>query len=156
MTGFKGFLLRGNLIDLGLAVVIGVAFNTLVQALINNLVTPFFAAIHGDHDFSDLAFQINGSEFHYGRVINAVIAFAVVVGVVYYLVVAPAGRLANRAERRAAGTDRQCPECLSEIPRAATRCRYCTAMVTPVARIGPEREPSATPLRSRLTWRPHS
>lgn len=156
MTGFKGFLLRGNLIDLGLAVVIGVAFNTLVQALINDLVTPFIAAVHGDHDFSDLVFHINHSAFHYGRLINAVIAFAVVVAVVYYLVVAPAGRLATLAQRRAESTERQCPECLSEIPHAATRCRYCTAMVTPVTRNGPEREPTATPLKSRLTWRPRS
>jgi large conductance mechanosensitive channel len=156
MTGFKGFLLRGNLIDLGLAVVIGVAFNTLVQALIKDLITPLIAAVGGEPDFSNLAFHLHGSTFYYGSFINSVVAFLVIVGVVYYLVVAPAGRLANLAERRAANTERQCPECLSEIPLAATRCRYCTAMVTPVAPIGPERAPSAAPLKSRLTWRPRS
>ncbi len=147
MTGFKGFLLRGNLIDLGLAVVIGVAFNALVQALIKDLITPLIAALGGQHNFADMSFSLNSSTFEYGSFINSVVAFLVIVAVVYYLVVAPAGRLASLAERRAANTERPCPECLSEIPLAASRCRYCTATVTPVAPIGPERDPG--PSRSK-------
>jgi large conductance mechanosensitive channel len=84
------------------------------------------------------------------------VAFSVIVAVVYYLVVAPANRLATLAERRAEATERTCPECLSVIPLAASRCRYCTAVVPPAGPGDPDREPSATPLRERLTWRPRS
>jgi large conductance mechanosensitive channel len=157
MTGFRRFLFRGNLIDLGLAVVVGVAFNTLVQALISDLVTPFIATVSGGkHDFRHLTFRINGSRFEYGAFINAVVAFTVIVVVVYFFVVAPANRLATLAEKRAEATERTCPECLSEIPLVASRCRYCTAVVPPAGPRDPERAPSATPLRARLTWRPRS
>jgi large conductance mechanosensitive channel len=156
MTGFRGFLLRGNLIDLGLAVVIGVAFNTLIQALIRDLITPLIAAAGGQHDFGNLIFHVNGSQFMYGDFINAVVAFLVVVAAVYYLVVAPAGRLTNLAQKRAEATERPCPECLSEIPMAASRFRYCTAVVPPVTGNRPESEPAASPLKERLTWRPRS
>ena len=156
MTGFRRFLLRGNVIELGLAVVVGVAFNELVQALIKDLITPFIAAAGGKHNFANLSFSIHGSTFAYGAFINAVVAFTVIVAAVYYFVVAPAGRLASLAEKRAQAMERTCPECLSEIPLAASRCRYCTAVVPPVAPNGPEREPSGAPLRERITWRPRS
>jgi large conductance mechanosensitive channel len=161
MTGFRRFVLRGNLIDLGLAVVIGVAFNDLVQALIKDLITPLIAAIAGKHNFSDLSFSFHNSVFGYGSFINSMVSFLVIVAVVYYFVVAPTARLAALAQKREESTERPCPECLSDIPLAARRCRYCTAVVTPV--IGPPAAPpdladesSPAPSRQRLTWRPRS
>ncbi len=151
MSGFRKFLLRGNLIDLGLAVVIGVAFNTMVQALIRDLITPLIAAAVGQHDFSALAFRFHNSTFRYGNYINAVISFAVIVAVVYYFLVAPASRLATRAESRLEATERPCPECLSEIPLAARRCKFCTAVLPPAEPTnGPE---SPATLRDRITSR---
>jgi large conductance mechanosensitive channel len=161
MTGFRRFLLRGNLIDLGLAVVIGVAFNDLVQALIRDLITPLIAATAGKHNFSDLSFSFHNSLFNYGSFINSMVSFLVIVAVVYYLVVAPTNRLATLAQKREESTERLCPDCLSDIPLAARRCRFCTAAVTPVigppaAPSGPADEPSPAPLKQRLTWRPRS
>lgn len=151
MRGFRKFLLRGNLIDLGLAVVIGVAFNTMVQALIRDLITPLIAAAVGQHDFSALEFHFHNSTFRYGDYINVVISFAVIIAVVYYLVVAPANRLARIAQSRLEATERPCPECLSEIPIAAKRCKFCTAEVPPAESTG---EPDASAsLRDRITSR---
>jgi large conductance mechanosensitive channel len=156
MNGFRKFVLRGNLIDLGLAVVVGVAFNTLVQALIRDLTTPLFAAAGGQPDFSRLAFHFNNSTFFYGSFINAVVSFAVIVAVVYFAVVAPAGRLAKLAESRKEATERPCPECLSEIPAAAARCRFCTAVVRPAAKDRPGSRAPASTWHGRLTWRPRN
>lgn len=162
MTGFRRFLLRGNVIDLGLAVVVGVAFNDLVQALIRDLITPLIAAAGGQHNFSDLSFSFHNSTFDYGSFINSMVSFLVIVAVVYYFVVAPASRLAALTARREASTERPCPECLSDIPLAATRCRYCTAVVKPAIPApstevgGAARELTPGPLRQRLTWRPRS
>jgi large conductance mechanosensitive channel len=131
MSGFRKFLFRGNLIELAVAVVIGVAFNAVIQALIKDIITPLIGAIGGKPNFSNLTFVINKSHFFYGAFINALLSFAIIAAVVYYLLVAPATRLTARQEREKKITDRECPECLSKIPVAAKRCMYCTAPVPP-------------------------
>jgi|SRR5215469_1452998 len=133
MSGFRKFLMRGNIIDLAVAVAIGAAFNAIIQALIKDLITPLITAIvGGHHDFGSLTFTINGSPFKYGDVINAAISFFVIATVVYWLIVAPAAKLTTLANRNKEATERQCPDCMSTIPVAAKRCMYCTALVTPV------------------------
>ena len=140
MSGFRKFLLRGNLIDLAVAVVIGVAFNAVIQALIADVVTPLIAAIGGKPSFSSLTFTVNKSQFHYGSFLNALISFVIIAAVVYYLIVSPAGRLSEVTARKKEATERECPECLSSIPTKAKRCMYCTADVPPVT--PPQRVPS--------------
>lgn len=133
MSGFKKFLTRGNLIDLAVAVVIGVAFNAIVQALVADMITPLITAIVGKHEnFATMSFTLNHSTFTYGAVLNALLSFLVIAVVVYYLIVAPAARLTAYAERTKAATTRQCPECVSQIPIAARKCMYCTSEVPPV------------------------
>lgn len=153
VRGFRKFLLRGNVVELGLAVVIGVAFNALVQSLIRDLVTPLIAAAGGQHDFSALVFTFHHSTFRYGSFINTVISFLLITATVYYLLIAPASRLAQRAENRVEASERPCPECLSDIPLAAKRCRFCTAEVTPAAVPEPAPDPGNGTLRERLTSR---
>ena len=134
MNGFKNFLIRGNLIDLAVAVVIGVAFNAIVQALVGGMITPLIGIFtHHVGNFAGLSFSVHGSKFLYGSVVNAAVSFLVIAAVVYYLIVAPANRLTALATRRKAAADRQCPECLSQIPVGARRCMYCTSEVPPVA-----------------------
>ena len=134
MKGFREFILRGNLVDLAVAVVIGAAFGALVTALVADLITPLIAAIGGKPDFSSLSFTINNSHFRYGHFLNAVITFAIIAAVIYFLVVKPVAALLERyAPKKEVGPQRSCPECLSDIPEAARRCAFCTAEVTPVA-----------------------
>ena len=134
MSGFRKFLMRGNIIDLAVAVVIGVAFNAIVQALVKDMITPLIAAIVGNHiNFNSLSFSVNGATLTYGAVINAAVSFLVIAAVVYWLIVAPAARLTTLANRNKAAIDRQCPECTSTIPIAARRCMYCTSEVAPIA-----------------------
>ena len=133
MKGFKEFLLRGNLVDLAVAVVIGAAFGAVVTALVSDLITPLIAAIGGQPDFNNLTFKLNGSTFKYGHFINALISFLVIAAVVYFLVVSPIAKLLAYMQRNKAASERSCPECLSDIPVAATRCAFCTAQVTPVS-----------------------
>ena len=125
LKGFKEFILRGNVIDLAVAVVIGAAFGAVVKAFVDNLITPLIAAIVGKPDFSGLAFTINGSIFKYGLFINAIVTFVLVAAAVYFVVVAPMNKLAARRARGADPETKQCPECLSEIPHAARRCAFC-------------------------------
>jgi large conductance mechanosensitive channel len=133
MGGFRKFLMRGNIIDLAVAVVIGVAFNALVQSLVKDMITPLITAIVGGRvNFNNLSFGIGKSTFAYGIVINTAISFFVIAAVVYWFIVAPAAKLTALANRNKAATDRQCPECMSTIPVAAKRCMYCTAEVPPV------------------------
>jgi len=132
MGGFKKFLLRGNLIDLAVAVVIGIAFNAVVQALIKDIVTPLISAIGGKPNFATLHFTINNSVFLYGDFLNALLSFVIIAAVVYYLIVGPVNRLTALTQRNKTATERECPECLSTIPVGARRCMYCTALVTPV------------------------
>jgi large conductance mechanosensitive channel len=130
LNEFKAFLLRGNVIDLAVAVVIGVAFTAVITALVADIITPLIAAIFGSHDFSALTFTINGSTFKYGDFINAVISFVLIATAVFFVIVKPMNALAARRARDEPAPDtRPCPECLSEIPKAARRCSYCTAEV---------------------------
>jgi large conductance mechanosensitive channel len=131
MGGFKKFLLRGNLVDLAVAVVIGVAFGALVTALVADLITPLIAAIGGQPDFSKLTFTINHSKFSYGAFLNAVISFVVIAAVIYFLVVVPVTKLLAMNAKEEVATEKDCPECLSKIPLAASRCMYCTSVVVP-------------------------
>jgi large conductance mechanosensitive channel len=133
ITEFKQFLLRGNVVDLAVAVVIGTAFGAVVTALVGDILTPLIAAIFGSHDFSALTFTIHRSQFLYGSFINAVIAFVSIAAVVFFFVVKPVNALMARrkTEPPVDETTRQCPECLSEIPIAARRCAFCTAEVGP-------------------------
>jgi large conductance mechanosensitive channel len=126
---FKAFLLRGNVVDLAVAVVIGVAFAAVVAAFVADLITPLIAAIGGNQDFSALKFEINDSQFLYGAFINALISFVLVAAAVFFFVVKPMNALQARREGGEEPTTRPCPECLSEIPLAARRCRFCTAEV---------------------------
>jgi large conductance mechanosensitive channel len=132
VRGFRQFLFRGNLIDLAVAVVIGVAFNAVVQALIADIITPLIAAIGGKPNFASLSFTVNKSHFLYGSFINAVLSFVIIAAVIYYLVVGPSDRLIAIRNRNKEATERDCPECLQSIPVNATRCMFCTAQVPPV------------------------
>src|SRR5438132_10586903 len=125
--GFRAFLLRGNVVDLAVAVVIGVAFGVVITAFVKDLVTPLIAALWGKPDFGSLYFTINNSKFLYGDFVNAVIAFVIVAAVIYFFVVAPVNALIERSRKEppADPTTKKCPECMSEIPIGARRCAFC-------------------------------
>jgi len=130
LQGFKQFILRGNVLDLAVAVVMGVAFGAVVTALVKDLITPFIAAIVGKPDFSAIEFTINGSKFPIGDFINAVISFFLIAAAVYFFIVLPMNTLLARMRRGEAAPDpttKKCAECLSEIPIAARRCAFCTS-----------------------------
>ncbi len=131
MSGFKVFLLRGNVVDLAVAVVIGAAFGTLVAALVKDLITPLIAAVVGKPDFSGLYFTIHNSRFLYGDFINALIAFVIIAAVVYYLVVLPYTKFRGVFVKPTSPEPqtKECPECLSKVPAGARRCAYCTAVL---------------------------
>ena len=131
MKGFREFLTRGNLLELAVAVIIGTAFTAVVTAIVKDLITPLIAAIWRQPNFSTLTFTVHGSKFLYGDFINALIAFVIIALVVYFLIVLPMAKLIMRLERNKEATERDCPECLSSIPLAATRCKYCTVEVAP-------------------------
>lgn len=133
---FRTFLLRGNMVDLAVAFVIGAAFGAVIAALVKDLITPLIAALFGKPDFSALTLTINHSVFRYGDFINAVIAFILVAAAVFFFVVVPVNRLIARARLKppADPTTQKCAECLSEIPVGARRCAFCTAPVSPAAR----------------------
>ncbi len=133
MSGFKKFLLRGNLVDLAVAVVIGTAFAKVVTAVVADLVTPIIGAFGKKPDFAQLFFSINSSRFAYGDLINNLITFIVVAAVIYFVVIVPVAKMTGRLSKTNDPTTpmRECPECLSSIPVAASRCMYCTAVVTP-------------------------
>ena len=135
LTDFKQFLLRGNVVDLAVGIVIGAAFGAVVTALVTDLLTPLVAAIFGSHDFGALSFTIHHSRFLYGDFINALISFVAIAAAVFFFVVRPVNALMarRRTEPPVDVTTRACPECLSEIPREARRCAFCTAQVEPEA-----------------------
>jgi large conductance mechanosensitive channel len=131
---FRAFILRGNLVDLAVAIVIGTAFTAVVTALVRDLITPLVAAIFGEPLFDTLAFTINGSRFAYGDFLNAALTFLIIAAVVFFLVVKPVNLLMARL-RTGPDVDtptRGCPECMSQIPVAARRCAFCTSEVPPV------------------------
>lgn len=132
VKGFRNFITRGNLIELAVAVVIGTAFTAVVTAIVADLITPLIAAIGGKPNFASLKFTVHNSTFLYGNFINALLSFLIVAAVIYYLIIAPMTRITTRFARQVEITTRDCPECLSSIPIAATRCMYCTSQVPPV------------------------
>jgi large conductance mechanosensitive channel len=128
---FKQFVLRGNVIDLAVGIVIGVAFAAVVQAAVSDLLTPLIAAIFGQPDFSRLSFTVNKSRFLYGHFLNALISFLIIALVVFFFVVKPVNALMSLSQRRESPdpSTRKCPECRSEIPIDARRCAFCTSEV---------------------------
>jgi large conductance mechanosensitive channel len=132
MRGFKQFIMRGNVLDLAVAVVMGGAFGAVVTALVKDLLTPLIAAIVGKPDFSAIAFEVNASKFLIGDFINALISFVLIAAAVYFFVIVPMNALLARLRRGEAPPDptsKECPECLSSIPIAAKRCAFCTSPV---------------------------
>lgn len=133
LKGFRDFILRGNVLDLAVAVVIGAAFGAIVNALVKDLITPLIAALGGNPDFSQLYFTINHSKFMAGDFMNALISFLIIAAVIYFLVVLPMNKIMARLKRgeKVDPTEKTCPECLSMIPLAATRCKFCTSVQKP-------------------------
>jgi large conductance mechanosensitive channel len=130
LKGFKAFMLRGNVVDLAVAVVIGGAFGAVVAAFVKDLITPLIAAIVCKPDFSAIAFEVNSSKFLVGDFLNALVAFLLVGAAVYFFVVVPVNTLTAKMKRGEVPPDpttKKCPECLSEIPIAAKRCAFCTS-----------------------------
>jgi large conductance mechanosensitive channel len=128
LSGFKQFILRGNVVDMSVGVVVGAAFATVVSAFTKDLITPMLGIVGGVPKFSDIAFTIHGSQFEIGDFINAAISFFLVAATVYFFVVTPVNLLVSRMHKApaAAGpTTKKCPECLSEIPLEARRCAHC-------------------------------
>jgi large conductance mechanosensitive channel len=131
-TGFRQFMLRGNVVDLAVAVVIGAAFGAVITSLVQHVLTPMIAALVGTPDFSALGVTVNGVRIAYGAFLNAVIAFVLIALAIYVFVIVPMNRLTARRRRGEAPPDpttKKCPECVSEIPIAARRCAFCTTVV---------------------------
>ena len=135
LGNFKKFLLRGNVVDLAVAVVVGTAFTAVIKALVSDLLTPIIALIFGKPNFGALTFTINHSHFLYGDFINNVFTFATVAAAVFFLVVTPVNALLARRARADPDT-KECPECTSAIPLKARRCPLCTSMLEPAAEAG--------------------
>ncbi|MFI7144222.1 large conductance mechanosensitive channel protein MscL [Nonomuraea sp. NPDC050022] len=133
MGGFKKFLLRGNIVELAIAVIVGATFSGLVQALVADLVTPLIGAVTGGRqpNFAEYSFTVNGSEFKYGDFLNHLLTFLIIAAVVYWLIALPMNRLISLFDKNEAATTRPCPECLSDIPLEARRCAHCTAQLVP-------------------------
>ena len=130
LKGFKQFMLRGNVVDLAVAVVIGGAFGAVITALVKDLITPLLAAVGGQPDFSAIVFTVNGSKFLIGDFINSIVSFVLIGAAIYLFVVAPVNALTARINRGEAPTDpttKKCPECVSEVPIAARKCAFCTS-----------------------------
>lgn len=130
LKGFKQFLLRGNVVDMAVGIVVGAAFGAVVTGFVKDLMTPFIAAIVKQPDFSALTFTINGSKFLYGEFVNAAVSFLIIAAAVYFFVVLPMNALIARAKKEEpppAPTTKKCAECLSDIPIGARRCAFCTS-----------------------------
>jgi large conductance mechanosensitive channel len=132
LQGFKQFILRGNVVDMAVGVVIGAAFGGVVASLTNDLLTPFIAALVGKPDFSAITFTIGSGVFKVGNFLNAVVSFLLIAAAIYFFVVTPVNALVARMRKAppADPTTRKCPECLSEIPLEARRCSFCTQVVS--------------------------
>ena len=129
LAEFKKFVMRGNVVDLAVAVVLGVAFGAVITAFVSSIITPLIAAIFGKPSFGQLSFTINGSVFFYGHFLNALFSFVVIAAVVFYFVVKPVNRLLAARRGDPEATTKPCPECLSEIPLGAHRCAFCTTQL---------------------------
>jgi len=127
--GFRDFILRGNVLDLAVAVIIGAAFSAIVGSLVKDIITPLIAAVVGKPDFSALVLHVNGGVVTYGNFLNAAISFLLLAAVVYFFIVAPANAMLARMRGPEAVTTKTCPQCLSDVPLAATRCKFCTQAV---------------------------
>ena len=135
LKGFKQFMLRGNVLDLAVAVVIGAAFGKIVTGLVEDLLNPLIAAAVGKPDFSALKFTVNGSIFKIGDFLNALVSFILIGAAVYFFVVLPVNRLTARMQKGEAAPDpttKKCPECLSDVPIAAKRCAFCAVPLAEV------------------------
>lgn len=133
---FKRFILRGNVVDLAVGVIIGAAFGAVVTSLVKDVITPLISALVHIPKFSKLEILINGTAITYGNFLDALIAFLTMATVVFFFVVQPVNRLVSRMQRgeeKPEPTTRQCPECLSDVPKAAKRCAFCTTKLTPQA-----------------------
>ena len=136
LQDFKKFILRGNTVDLAVAVVVGAAFGAIVTALVKDMITPLVAAIGGQPNLSGLQFKIGKGVFLYGDFLNAVISFVLISAVVFFLVVQPINKLLSRAglaKTTPESSTKKCPECLSTIPKKATRCAFCQIKLEPAA-----------------------
>jgi large conductance mechanosensitive channel len=127
MSGFKAFLLRGNVVDMAVGIVVGAAFGTVVSAFVKDLLTPLIAAIVKQPDFGKIEFTINGSRFVIGNFINELISFLLIATAVYFAVVLPMSKLMARFNPPPSASTKKCPECLSDIPVEAKRCAFCTS-----------------------------
>lgn len=124
IKGFKEFILRGNVVEIAVGIVIGIAFGTVISSFVKNLITPLIA-IPGTTDFGALSFDIRNSTFAYGAFLNDLIAFVLIAAAVYFAVVMPLNKMAERRLRDEGPTNKDCPECLGEIPAAAGKCMHC-------------------------------
>lgn len=131
LKGFKEFIMKGNVVDMAVGVVIGVAFGNVVTAMVKDLVTPLIGALGGTPDFSGIIFTINNSKFMVGDFINALISFLTVASVIYFFIVIPMNKLTEKMKsgKTEDPTEKACPECLSLIPIKAKRCKFCTAVL---------------------------
>ena len=132
MKGFRTFLMRGNVVDLAVGVVIGGAFGAVVTALVGAFIKPLISLIAGNPNFDSIGFDLNGVKFPIGQIFTALVLFLLTAAAIYFLVILPMNTLMARVKRGEAPPDpttRQCPECLSEIPIAARRCSHCTSVV---------------------------
>ncbi len=127
MSGFQKFLLRGNVVDMAVGVIIGAAFGGVITALVKDLITPIIGAIGGQPDFSAISFAMNGSKFALGDFLNALLSFVIIAAVVYFFVVLPVNSLVARFQKPAEVTTKDCTECASSIPIKAKRCAFCTS-----------------------------
>jgi len=130
MSGFKEFLLRGNVVDMAVGIVVGAAFGTVVTAFVKDLLTPFIAAVVKAPDFSAMSFTLHNSKFMIGHFINELISFILIASAVYFVVVIPVNKLIAMTQGPAAPTIKQCPECMSDIPINAKRCPHCTSVLS--------------------------
>jgi len=129
LKGFKDFVTRGNVVDMAVGIVIGASFGALVNALVKDLLMPIVAAIFKAPDFSTLSFTINGSVFMYGDFLNALVSFLILAAAIYFFVVVPINAMAAKVKKpeTSAPATKKCPECLSDIPREAKRCAFCSS-----------------------------
>ncbi|MEV5747853.1 large conductance mechanosensitive channel protein MscL [Actinoallomurus sp. NPDC052308] len=131
MSGFRKFILRGNLVDLAVAVVIGTQFSNLVKSFVNSFINPLLAVVGGKPDFTSLVLTVGKAKFTYGAFLTEAVSFLISAVVIYFVIVLPVTRVLHLFDRKQAATERDCPECTMKIPLAARRCPECTAVITP-------------------------
>ncbi len=136
LVEFKEFILRGNVVSLAVAVLIATAFGAVVKSLTDNIITPFIGMFGGTPDFSGLTFSINESEYRYGQFINDIIYFLIIAAIIFFFIIKPMNTLIEQAKRATLpldSTEKKCTECISDIPVAAVRCKYCTSPQPPAS-----------------------